>query len=72
MLKATGRTGDGTPLLILGLSGENVTRLVAGEPIRFNLSEVGMPPAEVVIHYGRTEADIEAALRRVFPPGSSE
>lgn len=32
MIKLSGKTGLGEPLLLLGLSGENVTRLVAGEP----------------------------------------
>jgi hypothetical protein len=34
VIKAAGKTGLGLPLLLLGLSGENVTRLTAGEPIR--------------------------------------
>lgn len=61
MIKAAGRTGLGLPLLILGLSGENVTRLAAGEPIRVSaqqLAELGLPQMEVVIHYGRTEEAI--------------
>lgn len=64
MIKATGRTGDGRPLLVLGLSGENVTRLAAGEPIRFDLASVGMPPCVVLIVYGRTEDEIAVDLQR--------
>lgn len=52
------------PVMILGLSGENVTRLVAGEPIRFDAEDIGLPPCTVVIMYGRTEAEIAAALAR--------
>jgi hypothetical protein len=49
----------GQPLmLILGLSGENVTRLVAGEPIAFEAADLGLPEMTVVIMYGKTEADI--------------
>ena len=66
MIKATGRMPNGMPVLILGLSGENVTRLIAGEPMRFNLTDIGMPPLEVVIHYGKTEEDIVGDLRQVF------
>lgn len=58
MIKASGRTGDGRPLMVIGLSGENVTRLAAAEPILFDAAEVGLPPLAVVILYGRTEQDI--------------
>jgi hypothetical protein len=61
MIKAAGKTGLGLPLLLLGLSGENVTRLAAGEPIRIparHLAELGLPQMEIVIHYGRTEKAI--------------
>jgi hypothetical protein len=61
MIKAAGRTGLGVPLLVLGLDGENVTRLAAGEPIWIRsaqMTELGLPAVEIAIHYGRTEADI--------------
>jgi hypothetical protein len=59
MIKAAGETGLGIPLLFLGLSGENVARLAAGEPIRVSakaMSELGLPAIEIVLGYGRTEA----------------
>lgn len=55
------RTALGQPVLFLGLSGENVTRLTAGEPIRVSaaqMRDLGLPEVEVVLHYGRTEQDI--------------
>ncbi len=61
MIKGSARTALGLPLLFLGLSGENIARLAAGEPIRVSAQEaaaLGLPPVEVVIHYGRTERDI--------------
>ncbi len=61
MIKAAGKTGLGLPLLILGLSGENVTRLAAGEPIMIRgteLAAMGIPAVELAIVYGRTEQDI--------------
>lgn len=61
MIKSAGKTGLGLPVLFLGLSGENVTRLAAGEPIRIrsaDMTALGFPPMEVVIHYGHTEQDI--------------
>jgi hypothetical protein len=61
VIKETLQTALGQQVLFLGLSGENVTRLVAGEPIRIGAHEVaglGLPAVEVVIRYGRTEQDI--------------
>lgn len=61
MIKAAGKTGLGQPLLFLGISGENVSRLVAGEPIHIkaaDLAKLGLPPVEMVIHYGKTEQAI--------------
>ena len=46
MIKASSRTALGQPMLFLGLSGENVTRLAAGEPIRIttaHLAQLGLP-----------------------------
>ena len=63
MIKARGKTALGHDFVMLGLSGENVTRLVAGEPIKLNLSELGLPAIEVGIVYGKTEDDIAADLR---------
>lgn len=58
-----GVTPFGEPLLLLGLSGEAVTRLVAGEPIAFDLAEIGGPPMLITIVYGRTEDDIVHDLK---------
>jgi hypothetical protein len=66
VIKLASRTGLGEPLLFLGVSGENVTRLVAGDPIRVtsaDLRELGLPPIWVVIHYGKTEQDILDEMR---------
>ena len=65
MIKASSKTALGEPMLFLGLSGENVTRLAAGEPIMIRsaqLAELGLPPMVIAIHYGRTEDDIKAEL----------
>jgi hypothetical protein len=50
-------------MMLLGLSGENITRLVAGEPIGFDAAGLGFP-GMVVIHYGKTEADIQADIEQ--------
>lgn len=65
MIKAATRGAFGQPVLFLGLSGENVTRLAAGEPILIrpaDMAALGLPAMDIVIHYGRTEDDIAAEL----------
>lgn len=62
MIKASGRTGDGRPFVILGLSGENMTRLMADEPIVLDLAELGLPSTVITIIGGRTEDVILAQL----------
>lgn len=72
MIKARMEVG-GKPMVLLGISAENVTRLVAGEPILLDLEELGLPPMQVVIMYGKTERHITAELERhgLLPPGSA-
>lgn len=47
--------GKGRSMLVVGLSGENVTRLAAAEPILKQLDAAGFPGLDLVILYGRTE-----------------
>ena len=56
----------GSPMLLLGLSGENVTRLAAGEPIRADLRPMGFEAVLVVV-YGRMEHDIADLLSQAGP-----
>jgi hypothetical protein len=62
VIKAAGMLG-GKPMLILGLSGENMTRLMAGEPIMLDTAALGLPEMTVVVCGGRTEVAITAELR---------
>lgn len=62
MIKAGG-TYEGDPLLILGLSAENYTRMLAGEPILLETGELGLPSMRVLLIGGRTEEAIAATLR---------
>jgi hypothetical protein len=67
VIKATaydGRTPE--PIVILGLSGENMTRLMADEPILIDLADLGLPAQRVVLVGGRTEADIAEKLKAHF------
>lgn len=59
--KLYGREDDESEGIFLGITGENVTRLVAGEPLKIppsKLKELGLPEVTIVIHYGRKEEDI--------------
>jgi hypothetical protein len=72
VIKARGTAGDGKPVVILGLSGENVARLFAAEPIRLNLADLGLPACHVIIMAGKTEEAIAEQLRRggLLTPGA--
>lgn len=58
MIKAKLTNGD----LLFGLSKENVNRLQKGQPIQFNLKDMGLEDRKVLIMYGETEQDIMAEL----------
>lgn len=58
MIKARGVTSKGQDVVLIGLSGENITRMMGDEPLRFNLSELGLPSIYVVIVSRTREEDI--------------
>lgn len=75
MIKGVVAKADGTIVLVLGLSGENVTRLAAGEPIHVaasDMANMGFPRSEAIIMYGKTEQAIVDQLRAagLMPPGT--
>jgi hypothetical protein len=65
VIKAAGMLA-GQPLLILGLSGENMTMLMAGEPILLDTAALGLPPMRVMVLGGRTEDAIADEIRQHF------
>lgn len=68
MIKGLLRETTGTPVVVLGLSGENMTRLMANEPIVVQLAELGLKPMKILIVGGRTEEAIAAQLTEQFGP----
>lgn len=56
--KGRGETRTGEPVLLIGLTHENLSRLVADEPIMFDTAPLGLPAMKVAIMAGKTEADI--------------
>lgn len=63
MIKASFKDGRGRQGLLVGLSYGNLDRLREGKPIHFETSEVGGPPAVVVIMADATETAITDSLR---------
>lgn len=63
----------GKATVLVGLSGENVARLLAGEQIMVNMEEMGVPGIQVVIMYGKTERHIAGELEQhgLLPPGTA-
>lgn len=68
MLKLTATQRDGTPLVLFGLSRMNIDRLVAGEPISFELAEVDLGPGTLVIWAGSTEQAMADELQDMIRP----
>lgn len=54
--------------LILGLSDENLKRLKNGEPIKFNMKEVGFDNIDVVIFNGKDEQKMKNDLKHKIHP----
>ncbi len=59
MIKAVCHVGH-QRIILLGLTGENVTRIVAGEPIAFNANAlgIGLTNTTISICYGKQQGDI--------------
>lgn len=49
--------------LIFGLSDFNIEKLKLGQPIMFNLKDMGLEDKTVIILYGKTERDIFKELK---------
>lgn len=71
MIKATSKMKDGRPMVLLGLTGENIARLMADEPVSVDLGQLGLPPVQVVLMYGKTETDIAKQLQPMFGPDTT-
>ena len=59
MVKMVATHEDGSKILMLGLSQENVNRLKEGKPILFGTEDLGLGwNGRVCIFYGKTEHDM--------------
>jgi hypothetical protein len=78
VIKFTAKSKDGRPLLALGITDENVTRLRAGLPAYVSpvdLQQMGLPPMHLMIVHGADERAIIHDLRQGgidLPPAVDE
>ncbi len=66
MIRAAGTTKTGDLYLYLGLTAEDLARLVAGEPVGITAADMvgyGLPGVEVSVNFGRTDEEIIGAFR---------
>jgi len=65
MIKARGKTQDGRDIIILGLSRENVNKLLEDQPIWVDTEAMGIPGGmHIAILGGETEEAIHADLSK--------
>jgi hypothetical protein len=62
MIRAGGKSGDGRPILFLGLSRANCDRLLDDQPIAFDASAFGFD-GRIVLVAGESEETITRQLR---------
>lgn len=62
MIRAASTTNDGRPLVLLGLTPQNLQRLQEGEPILVDAAELGLD-GRICITFGPSERRIAEALR---------
>lgn len=67
MIVASGAGRDGAPLLVLGLSAENLRRLPNDEPILKDLRPYGLE-LKVLIFSEETEEKMAAAIQELIGP----
>jgi hypothetical protein len=71
MVKFVFDTSDGRSNLGLGVTRENVYRLIQGKPIRVSLPEMRAGLAidgDVMIYFGETERDLQQAVAEFIGP----
>lgn len=72
MVKATARLDDGRTLLVLGLSFENVRRLMANQPIDFDMATLSVPAdapvGKVCIFCMQDEAELARTMKGFIGP----
>lgn len=68
MIKFATRTRERGLLLGFGLSEENLRLLREGKPIRIDLGKMGLMKGEILIFYGKTEAEMVKEIKSYIGP----
>jgi len=68
MIRAGATKPDGGKIILLGISDENVKRLIDGKPIFVAGSTVGVANVEIVIFHGRTEYEMTESMAKLIGP----
>lgn len=71
MIKAMAHTAKGD-IIVLGISAENVRRLIDGQPILFDPAalhiEPGTPIAGITLFYGETDQELVGLMKELIGP----
>lgn len=68
MIKALMNTSTGEKIVLLGLSLDNMARLMVDEPIPIDLADLDLPHQRIIIIGGATEEAITESLRAYLGP----
>jgi hypothetical protein len=69
MIKFAFNDNEDRTHLGLGISRENVNRMIAGKPIRVDLTELGLAPnGSILIFFGETERELQQQLAEFIGP----
>jgi hypothetical protein len=73
MIKAMAHTAKGD-IIVLGISAENVRRLIDGQPILFDPAALHIKPGTTIVgitlFYGETEQVLTRQLKALIGPGT--
>lgn len=68
MIKFAAKSKKWGLLLGFGLSAGNIERLTQGKPILINLTEMGVMQGEILIFYGKDEAEMAKMIEPYIGP----
>jgi hypothetical protein len=63
MIKVVLKNPSNEPVVLLGITRDNVTQLELGRPIAFELADLGLPAGKGVIFFAETHQDLVTELR---------
>lgn len=61
---------SGKSIALFGITGENMARMLDGDPIMVDLADIGLPSQRIIIMAGHTEEAILEKLAEEFKHGT--